>query len=348
SRAGLGLLHRFVPHLHAAGAARSFVAWAEGVLRDRDASLVHAAYGPVGWRALELKRALGTPLVVTFLGDDAAPSLDPWWWWWIRDDGREPDWPARMRELFADGDLFLVEGPCLRQRLIDFGCPPRKVAIQRIAISLPQIDAVRPPARDSAVKVILFAGRLCEQKGVLDALAAARALRRTRRDFELRIVGDDTMTDGSYAARVFAYLRSHGMQGYVRTLGFLDHRDYLRELRGADVFLHPSVTDVEGRTEGGAPTTILEAQAARVPVVATTHADIPYVTLPGESALLAPEGDVEGLARHLGSLLDSADTRRSMGAAGRRHVQWNHDIEREAARLEERYLRLLAGRSTLP
>ncbi|NIP81231.1 MAG: glycosyltransferase, partial [Gemmatimonadetes bacterium] len=50
-----------------------------------------------------------------------------------------------------------------------------------------------------------------------------------------------------------------------------------------------------GDGEGGAPTTLLEAQAVGLPVVASRHADIPWVVAP-EAGLLAPEEDPEALA----------------------------------------------------
>jgi colanic acid/amylovoran biosynthesis glycosyltransferase len=113
-------------------------------------------------------------------------------------------------------------------------------------------------------------------------------------------------------------------------------------MRHADIFLHPSVVDADGRSEGGAPTSILEAQALGMPVVSTLHCDIPYVTRPGESALLVPERDSGALADALRTLLDDPGGWGEMGRAGRAHIEAHHDIVREAPRLEERYLRLAA------
>ena len=77
-----------------------------------------------------------------------------------------------------------------------------------------------------------------------------------------------------------------------------------------------------------------------MPVVSTLHCDIPYVTRPGESALLVPERDSAALAEALRTLLDHPERWEEMGRAGRRHIEANHDITREAGRLEERYLTL--------
>jgi colanic acid/amylovoran biosynthesis glycosyltransferase len=218
------------------------------------------------------------------------------------------------------------------------------VAVQRIALPLDRLrPAAREPRRDGKL-VILFAGRFCARKGVLYALEAMARLNARRQDVELRLIGDDTLTEGGYASEVYAAIRARGLASCTRLLGFVDHATYVRELGAADIFLHPSIVDDEGLSEGGAPTTILEAQALGVPVVATLHCDIPNVTVPGESALLVPERDGAALAEALSELLDDPERRSRMGDAGRKFVEQHHDIVREAALLEERYARLLGER----
>lgn len=342
------LQRRIVPRVRSDVDPSRFLDWAEGVLRRRDARIVHAYFGPVGWRCLELKRRLRIPLVVTFLGDDVAPSVAPWWWWWIQDGSETPNWPRRLRELFAEGDLFLAEGPHLRERLVEYGCPPEKAQLQRMALPIERIPFEPRRPRPDGKAVIVFAGRLCEQKGVLYALEAVNELRREGRDVELRLIGDETMTDGSYAARVHSYIRAHRLERCVRPLGFMNNEQCLHEIRKGDVFLHPSVVDRDGRSEGGAPTTILEAQALGVPVVSTLHCDIPYVTLPGDSALLVPERDGAALAAALRELLDDPVRRAAMGRAGRRHVEEHHDVARESEGLERRYLELTGAPLATP
>ncbi len=329
------------PRLRADADAGRYVSWAEGILRERGARVIHAYFAPVGWRALELRRRLRLPLVVTSLGDDMAPTVAPWWWWWIQEDGETPAYPARLRELFAEGDLFLAEGPHLRQQLVDYGCPPEKAQLQRMALPIERLPfRVRLPRREGR-PVIFFAGRFCAQKGVLYALQAVNELRREGCHFEFRMAGDETMTDGSYAARVHAYIRANDLHDRVRLLGWLNNDQCLREMDAADIFLHPSVVDDDGRGEGGAPTSILEAQAMGMPVVSTLHCDIPYVTRPDESALLVPERDGPALAQALRTLLDDQARWAEMGRAGRAHMEERHDIRREAERLEDRYLELI-------
>jgi colanic acid/amylovoran biosynthesis glycosyltransferase len=147
--------------------------------------------------------------------------------------------------------------------------------------------------------------------------------------------------DGPLRSEVEKAVARLGMASYVKLLGFLGYRDYLEEMTAADFFLHPSLTASNGDSEGGAPTTILEAQAMGMPIVSTTHADIPNVVVPGKSALLAPEGSVAALAEHIGVLVTERERWQAMGAAGRRFVEEHHDVRRQAASLEDKYESLI-------
>ena len=69
----------------------------------------------------------------------------------------------------------------------------------------------------------------------------------------------------------------------------LNYMDYPEELQSYQVPLQPSQTASNGDMEGGAPVSLLEAQAAKIPVVATRHADIPTYVLDGKTGLLAQE-----------------------------------------------------------
>jgi colanic acid/amylovoran biosynthesis glycosyltransferase len=131
------------------------------------------------------------------------------------------------------------------------------------------------------------------------------------------------------------------LQGRVDLLGYRPYPEYLEELSRANFLLAPSVTARDGDSEGGAPVCLLEAQAMGVPVVATTHCDIPEVTRPDESALLAPERDVPELARKLDALLRDSSRWPAMGRAGRAHVEAEFDIRSQVRKMEALYRELL-------
>jgi len=293
-------------------------------LARHGARVLHAHFGYTGWQLLPLQRRTGLPLVTSFYGEDA--SRLP----------REPLWAERFAELFEAGARFLVEGPQLGRRLAELGCPAQKIALQHIAIEPHRYPfRERRPRAGGPVRV-LFCASFREKKGLRYALEALARARAERPEIELRVGGDGPGRDEARA--LVGRLRlEHG----VRFLGFLEHARMLEEMDAADLFLQPSVTAADGDSEGGAPTTLLEAQACGLPVVATRHADIPHVVPEGESGLLAEERDVEGLAAHLIELAKQPERWAAMGAAGREHVERFHDVGRETARLEDLYRALV-------
>ena len=300
---------------------------AERFLKKRHARLLHAHFGHDGVWALPLKRALRLPLVTTFYGHDMSQASSL------------ASWKKGYQALFQEGDLFLVEGPHMKNRLGEIGCPAEKIEIQRIAIPVTGLPfRQRRPKRDGGKVIIIFSGRFVEKKGLLIALQALREVRRTHADFEFLIVGD-----GPLRAEIERFIQNHEMSAYVRLLGFLNYNDYLAEMNQADLFLHPSITAADGDSEGGAPTTILEAQALGMPVLSTRHADIPNVVVPGASALLSAEQDIPGLTANIMQLLEEQDSWARMGEAGRRHVEENHDVTKEIQHLESRYAGLIAN-----
>jgi colanic acid/amylovoran biosynthesis glycosyltransferase len=296
-------------------------------LRRHGTAVLHAHFGYTGHQILAVKAQTGLPLVTSFYGEDA--SALP----------REPGWPERYAELFARGDRFLVEGPVMRQRLVALGCRPEKIAIQPIAIPVARYPFRERRRRPEEPARLLFCGSLREKKGLVYALEALARVRADHGDVTLRVAGD-----GPERAKIERELDRLDLRGAVEMLGSIPHEQFVKELELADLFVQPSVTARNGDSEGGAPTTLLEAQACGVPVLSTTHADIPNVVGHGESGLLAPERNAEVLASHLELLLEEPERWPAMGRAGRARVLHFHDTPRQLERLEDLYLSLAGER----
>lgn len=291
------------------------------VLKREKAVLLHAHFGPSGVFALPFAKELRIPLITTFYGYDISKLA------------RDKTWLRKYKILFKQGDFFLVEGSYMKSCLVALGCHDNKIKIQRIAIPLEKTPfRERLPKKQEENVIFIFAGRFVEKKGLIYALQAFREARKELTNFEFRIIGD-----GLLKSQIYDFVQANLMDSYVKFLGFLSYDEYLKEMEKADIFIHPSVTAYDGDSEGGAPTTILEAQAMGMPIIATNHADIPNVTLPGQSALLSEERDIVSLTQNIKQLLISQNSWGRMGRAGRKFVEDNHDLKIEAEILEDIY-----------
>ena len=177
----------------------------------------------------------------------------------------------------------------------------------------------------------LFVGRLVEKKGLEIAL---RALSDPRVDFPWRLT---VIGDGPLGPRLRALANKLGIGDHVDFVGSRSLDELRAALQAHDLLLQPSRIAPDGDSEGGAPTVILEAQACGMPVLSTAHADIPHITLPGQSAWLAPEGDAVALAYLMRRAAEEADRWDIMGRAGRYKIETDHDVNRTILHLEDLY-----------
>ena len=289
------------------------------IMRKEGVRVIHAHFGPVGCNYLPVSLSLNIPLITNFYGYDLS-----------RKDIVE-HYQKEYNQLFDKGARFLVEGPSMRKKLISLGCPEKKISIQRIAINLENYK-FKPRSWDRKRTIhLLFIGRFVEKKGLEYAM---RVLAKIKKDysFQFRIIGG-----GELEQSLRSLASNLGLTKEIVWLGVQPHGRVIEELQTCDILIQPSVTAKDGNSEGGAPTIILEAQACGVPVISTTHADIPYITCPNESVLLSPERDVDSLTDNLCQLFDNSEAWSRMGKKGREHVEKYHDVRKEVISLEGLY-----------
>jgi colanic acid/amylovoran/stewartan biosynthesis glycosyltransferase WcaL/AmsK/CpsK len=300
----------------------------EWIVRRLGAAALHAHFGPAGVAMLELKRQTGLPLVTAFYGSDAARLPN------------DPRWREQYARLFAEGDLFLAEGNAMRRTLIDLGCPPQKVVVQHLGVPLTRLPFVPRRADPSGVVKILITATFREKKGIPDALEAVERVRRRHPRLQVTLIGDVTADrDSDEKERILRRLAR--LEGTVEWHGLQPYAAFRAALSTHHIFLSPSRTAADGDSEGGAPVTLLEAQATGMPVVSTLHADIPEVVLDGKSGLLSPERDLERLVENLDRVVSTPTLWDAMGAEGRAHVEAHYNIQTQVRLLENLYKRLL-------
>jgi glycosyltransferase involved in cell wall biosynthesis len=164
--------------------------------------------------------------------------------------------------------------------------------------------AARPDDRDATV---LMMGEIGERKGAFDLAAVIPEVLAACPGTRFRFGGNGE-TD-----RLRELLAQSGVASQATVLGWVAGEDKLREFRAADVYCLPSYNE-------NLPVSVLEAMAARLPVVSTDIAGTPEEVVEGETGFLIRPGDRAALAARLVQLIRSPALRRTMGEAGRARV----------------------------
>lgn len=241
-------------------------------------------------------RRLGVPHVV-HVGTSLTPPTDGW-----VDRLDSGSFRARLR-MPHDGYLTVCE--YVSEQLRGHGVPADRIhevgnAVDTAAFR-PDAGASAPdPLAELEGPLVGFVGGLHDYKGVHDL---ATAIERAETEYTVVVAGD-----GPERARLERRLGNRG-----RLLGAVPYESMPAVYDALDVFVLPSWTE-------GLPRVVLEAQAAGVPVVATTVGGVPEAITDGETGLLVPPRDPGRLAAALDRLVAEPDERRRLGDAGRATV----------------------------
>jgi colanic acid/amylovoran biosynthesis glycosyltransferase len=289
----------------------------ERAARREGVRLLHAHFGPFGIHGLSLARALEVPLITSFYG------VDIW-----KHKGGEAGLRQRYAPLFAKGAAFLVEGPAAAERVVSLGCSPSKVHVHRLGIDLSVIPFVpRTHPRGQPIR-ILMAARFSEKKGIPYGVEAFCRVAKHDLRLELTIVGGpgDSPAERAIEDEVHSLIARHGLTSRVRLPGMLSRATLRALFLEHHIFLHPSVRALDGDAEGGHPVVITEAAASGLPIIGTTHCDIPQIVAHGETGWLCRERDSDALASALRDAVADPERLTRFGAAARRLVERYYDI----------------------
>jgi len=175
------------------------------------------------------------------------------------------------------------------------------------------------------------AGRLEPEKGFQTLVAAMPRVLAALPGATLVIAGE-----GSRRPQLEALIQRLGLAGRVVLLG--QRQDVLTLMHCLDLFVLSSHAEPFGLV-------LLEAMAARKPVLATAVGGVPEVVQDGVTGDLVPPADSEALAGAAVALLRDPHRRAGYGRAGRRRVEQAFPLQRTVCATEGLYRSLLAGRS---
>jgi len=223
---------------------------------------------------------------------------------------------------------FLAISESSRRDLIRRGIPEAQVVVSHPGIdrSRVEVDVTRPRKRR-----VIFLGRLEVYKKV-DVMLRAMALLGDRvADAEIHVVGR-----GPAREMLERLADELGLAARTRFTGFVSTEERDRLLAESRVCVCPSEKEGWGLT-------VIEANAAGTPVVATDADGLRDSVRDGETGYLVPDEDVAGFADRIGALLEDDDRATKMSRAA---LEWSKRFDWERAADDMQSAIATARRST--
>jgi glycosyltransferase involved in cell wall biosynthesis len=178
--------------------------------------------------------------------------------------------------------------------------------------------------------VIGYVGRIMPEKDLGTWLRAAARVAQQYSGAQFVLVGEGR--DGNTQEEL---QRLAGELKIADRVHFPGYRSQLLPVYGSfDLFAMSS------RREG-LPNSILEAMAVGLPVVTTDVAGTSELVLNGETGYVVPQGDVDGMAHSMLSVLADQKLRQRMGHAGRARIEREFSFAHRLQRIEQLYARIL-------
>ena len=187
-------------------------------------------------------------------------------------------------------------------------------------------DYVEPESRRAAdaPKLLLTCGRIIERKGLPFLIEALPAILK-QQAVELVITGE-----GDQKAGVQKLVGEMGLEGSVRFAGFVSTEELSDLYRNADLYVHPSIHDSRGDTEG-LGVVLIEALANKRAVVACGVGGIVDIIKDGETGVLVEEKSADALSTAVNGLLLDPERRAQLGEQGyqfaRVQFSWDRIID---------------------
>jgi len=187
-----------------------------------------------------------------------------------------------------------------------FHVPSEKITVVENGIDIGQFSGGRPVLREelglTENPLVGYVGRLAPEKGLEHLLHAAEGILNTLPAAKFILAGEGPQRS--------ALEKLAGQLCIEKSVIFLGRRSDLASIYASfDVFVLPSLSE-------GMPLAVLEAMAAKRPVVATRVGAIPEMVKDQQTGLLVDAGDITGLQSAISLLLGRRDLCRSFGQSG--------------------------------
>ena len=198
---------------------------------------------------------------------------------------------------YRNPDALIAISNRIADVMRQYGVPSEKIWIVHSGIDPERVSVEPLPRSDLPIRpdgpLLCNVAALSPTKDQKTLIRAMPAVLRVHPAAQLVIVGE-----GKLRSAIDSLIAELGLETSVHLLGY--RKDVPRILRASDLFVFSS-------KEEGLGTSVLDAMAARVPVVATDAGGIPEMVRDGETGWLAPRESPAELADRISTALSEPD-----------------------------------------
>lgn len=213
-----------------------------------------------------------------------------------------------LRKFIKNIDFFIAHTNMEKEWLIKQGMPSENVEIIRFP-SIPSRLLNYELHRECPTEdYILFVGRITWIKGIDTLFKAFKIIKENHSDIKLKLAGPPDHKYKKYLENILEKLQ---LESSVDFTGPVYDDEKIRLIKCSKLLVLPSFKEYT-------PSTLLEAQALGVPVVATRVGAVPEIVKDGETGILVQPNDTKALANAIEMLLTHNDLWEAMSINTRR------------------------------
>ena len=297
--------------------------------RKNKIELVHAHFANIGWEFRHIAQQLKIPLIISFYG-----------WDYEKLPYTKPEYRKRFKKLFEIADGFICEGAHGATILKKYGCKEEKIFVVSLGVQPERIPVIKREKHPQSLNLVQIAS-FTEKKGHQYAIEALAKIIKDCPNIELTFIGNDN--EPMRRQKLEKQVEKLKLKNKIRFLPPIGYKNLYHTLADFEVFIHPSCYAADRDCEGGAPVVLLDAQATGMPVIATTHCDIPDEVIHNQTGLLSPEKDIDALAENIKTFYKMDNEQyQTFARNARTHIKQHYDITQNAKTLKAVYDKIIA------
>jgi len=228
-------------------------------------------------------------------------------------------------------DVLVTHSEAHRQRMAEELCIDAS-RIRVVRHGVPVDQNFSRPTRKNGHFTVIHLGRMEKRKGVPDLIRAIPQVLNAVPETRFVFVGSDRphCPGGRTHAQFIEEELPPEVRSRISLVGRLPDEEVDRMLQQADLLVSPSLYESFGLV-------FPEAMRWGTAVIGTRVGGIPEIVEDGKNGILVPPASPGELAAAMISLLQDSERRRTLGEAGRLHIERHFNTVRMAQEVEKMY-----------